>query len=191
MKITSSQVSVVALKLGLVLAMVGCAASPASAESEANTDAMPEVETNMTAPADTISLNCGQTLPGFPPLPCKPELKLTNTITEIWAPGNPQNLAPGHYIHFNFVNDSEKAAGAFRVHVKDGAGNVVSTLDVPGLLPHQGASIVNVAPYACGWSRTAVLDVNGAVDEADETNNTASYQKRCVVLPAGTITTRP
>ncbi len=175
-----------ALKLGLVMSMamatvVGCAA-PNAADDEQGTEAAPSVDesaSRVAAQDYVVNLNCGQSIPGLPPMPCSADLVFGQTYAEIWAPNNAQNLAPGYYLHFSFTNDSAKATGPFAVQIKDQNGFILKTVQFPGLAAHAGASVTDVAPYACGWSRVVTLDTGNAVAEFSETNNTFTYSHGC------------
>jgi hypothetical protein len=175
-----------ALKLGLVMSMamatvVGCAA-PNAADDYLGQEAAPSVDESAASVATqgtSINLNCGQSIPGLPLMPCAPDLLFGQTYAEVWAPNNAQNMAPGYYLHFGFTNDSEKATGPFSVQIKDKNGFVLKTVQFPGLAAHAGASVTDVAPYACGWSRVVTLDTGSAVAEFSESNNTFTYSHAC------------
>jgi hypothetical protein len=110
-------------------------------------------------------------------------LKFTTRLVITYKPNNAQNIAPGHYTYYNFVNDTDAPTPPFKAKVKDGMGNVIKTIDFPAFAAHQGGSVYDVAPYECGWSRTVELDTENSVGEYSESNNTTTYQKRCVVMP--------
>lgn len=162
-----------------VLAMAGilsgCAAESTQDGLESSLLDGIAMESAMQA-GEYVSLNCGGSLPGLPPPPCVPELRFTTLMTQV---EQGPILAPGNYIHFGFKNDSKKAAGPFSVQVKDTAGNVMKTQSFTGLAAGASAEVVTVAPLACGWSRTVVLDSANQVAEDAESNNTKTVSKYC------------
>jgi hypothetical protein len=177
MKLSLVRAAALTLTTGMAMALGGCAA-----DAQLEDGAAPAVATDDTGAQDyTISLNCRPPLfPGAPANPCKPDLVFGDQMYVIvYAPNNPQNIAPGRYVHFGFTNDSDKPTGPFKVKIKDGYGNVVRTFSYPGLAPHEGAVAIEPAPYACGWSRTAVLDADNEVDEYSESNNSKTYSYAC------------
>lgn len=173
-----------AMKLGLGMAMatatvVGCAAPSAEDDAQGAAPAPAVADGDVTPNDTTVSLNCGVMYPGGPQLPCKPDLRFTQTLVQVWEPNNPQNMAPGYYIHFGFMNDSDKATGPFRVKIKDQYGTILKTQHFADLAAHASTSMLAHGPYTCGWSRTAVLDADFGVDEYSESNNTSTYSYMC------------
>ncbi len=155
--------------------LTGCAADTAQEGVEGSL--LDGVDGQTAMQSETYTLNCAPSLPGFPAMPCLPELTFTQTMTEIVEPGG--NIAPGHYIHFAFKNDSKKAAGPFDVRITDQSGATLSTVSFAGLAPGASSSVIAYAPYECGWKRTAILDASNKVSEAVEWNNSSTYSNLC------------
>jgi hypothetical protein len=161
-----------------VLALTGCAAdSSEQSEKPGDNGAVANVADDVNAAADTVSLNCGQSIPGFPPLPCNPDLRFGQMLVEEVQPGG--NTAPGNYLWYQVLNDSKKAAGAFNARITDGNGKTLQTYSFAGLGAGASTWIVFAAPYTCGWSRVAELDYGNTVAEAAEYNNTNTYSYAC------------
>jgi hypothetical protein len=161
-----------------VLALTGCAADSEERNPEPNDDgAVADVAGDLNAAAETVSLNCGQSIPGFPPLPCNPDLRFGQMLVEVVQPGG--NTAPGNYLWYQVLNDSKKAAGAFKARIKDGNGTTLQTYSFAGLGAGASTWIVLAAPYSCGWSRVAELDYDNTLVEGAEYNNTNTYSYPC------------
>ncbi len=160
--------------LAMVGILTGCAAEPGHDEVESSL--LDGVETESTMKGDYVTLNCGKSLPGFPAPACLPELRFTTLLTQVEQGGI---LAPGNYLHFGFMNDSQKAAGPFSVQVKDAGGNVLKTQSFAGLAAGASTEIIAYAPLACGWTRTVVLDAANQVVEDAEWNNTKTVSQLC------------
>lgn len=165
--------------VGIMMALTGCAEGVETDDDVASSlsESAQEGASEAAIQGDTVSLNCGGSLPGLPKPPCLPELTHTQLAVQLVEPGT--NIAPGHYIQYGFKNDSSAPAGPFSVKVTDHLGATVKTFAFAGLAAHMSTSIIVHAPYACGWSRTVLLDSSNSVAEATESNNTRTYSKYC------------
>lgn len=155
-------------------ALAGCA-EDVGPEGDVDPAAVDAVE-SVSAP-EGFTINCGQTIPGWPSPPCLPDLVVTQAATQVVAPGG--NIAPGYYIQFIIKNDSLKDAGAFAVRVNDQLGATLKTYSFAGLAAGASSSIIVYAPWDCGWSRKVTVDSANQVSEADESNNTATSSYLC------------
>lgn len=159
-------------------ALGGCAAPAESEQGEGLASLVNDDADGVKATGETVSLNCGGiALPGFPSLPCLPDLRFGQLASYVVEPGG--QLAPGTYIGFKIVNDSDKASGPFAVKVVDHTGKVTNTASFAGLPAHGSTIYTVVAPYACGWTRKAIVDSTSLVTEAAEYNNEQTFAKYC------------
>ena len=158
-------------------ALGGCAAPAESEQGEGLASLIDDEAGGVKAAGETVSLNCSPGLPGLPTFPCLPDLRFGQLASYVVEPGG--QLAPGTYIGFKIVNDSDKAAGPFAVKVVDYTGKVTNTASFAGLPAHGSTTYTVVAPYACGWTRKAIVDSTGLVTEAAEYNNEQTFAKYC------------
>jgi hypothetical protein len=159
--------------------VLGCAqdVAPEDGVDPATLEAI-DSESSLAPAGSTYTINCAGTIPGLPPPRCVPDLEFSPfTAIEVVKPG--EELAPGTYLTFGFTNDSPKASGPFKVKVTDHQGTTLKTFSHGGLAGYASSSVAFIAPYACGWSRTVVLDSENLVDEDSEANNTKTYANWC------------
>lgn len=110
---------------------------------------------------------------------CRPDLFVSSSYALVYAPGNPQNYAPGYYITWVIKNGGVFGAAASSAEIRDHAGLLLKTVSVPALTSGSTATATIVAPYECGWRRVLSLDVNHAVAESNEGNNLATWDHSC------------